>query len=63
MDPLSQGVVGAIAAQSVARSGELRAASVAGFAAGLLPDLDVFIRSAADPLLFTAPGPPDRGVP
>ena len=52
MDPLSQGVVGAIAAQSVARRAELRAASVAGFAAGLLPDIDVFIRSAEDPLLF-----------
>src|SRR5690606_718925 len=52
VEPLSRGVVGAIAAQSVARSGELRAASVAGFAAGLLPDLDVFIRSAEDPLLF-----------
>ena len=52
MDPLSQGVIGAIAAQSVARRTELRAAGVAGFAAGLLPDVDVFIRSAQDPLLF-----------
>lgn len=52
MDPLSQGVVGAIVAQSGARRGELRAASLAGFVAGLLPDVDVFIRSARDPLLF-----------
>jgi len=52
VDPLSQGVIGAIAAQSAARRTELRAAGVAGFAAGLLPDVDVFIRSAQDPLLF-----------
>jgi inner membrane protein len=52
VDPLSQGVVGAIVAQSVARREELRAASIAGFAAGLLPDVDVFIRSAQDPLLY-----------
>jgi len=52
VDPLSQGVVGAIVAQSAARRAELRAASAAGFAAGLLPDIDVFIRSSHDPLLF-----------
>jgi inner membrane protein len=52
VDPLTQGAVGAIVAQSVARRGELCAATAAGFGAGLLADVDVFIRSARDPLLF-----------
>lgn len=52
MDPLSQGVVGAIAAQCVSKRGDIRIATLAGFAAGLLADVDVFIRSKADPLLF-----------
>ena len=52
MDPLTQGTVGAVAALCVARPGELRAAAAAGFGAGLLADVDVFIRSARDPLLF-----------
>jgi inner membrane protein len=52
VDPLSQAVVGAIAAQSTAKSGELRAATVAGALGGMAADLDVLIRSADDPLLF-----------
>lgn len=52
MDPLTQGVVGAIAAQSTSKRREIRIATLAGFAAGLLPDIDVLIRSEADPLLF-----------
>jgi inner membrane protein len=52
MDPLTQGVVGAIAAQCVARRNDIRVATLAGFAAGMLPDVDVFIRSSTDPLLF-----------
>lgn len=51
MDPLTQGVVGALAAGSVARRAELRTAAGLGFVAGTLADLDVLIRSDADPLL------------
>ncbi len=52
MDPLSQGVIGAIAAQAVSSRAQARLAALAGFGAGLLADADVLIRSDADPLLF-----------
>ncbi|MCB1122871.1 MAG: metal-dependent hydrolase [Verrucomicrobiae bacterium] len=50
MDPLSQGVVGAVCAQSVAGK-RTRIAGVAGALGGMLADLDVLIRSSEDPLL------------
>ena len=50
MDPLSQGVLGASAAQSTSRSHTGRAAII-GLLAGMAPDADVFIRSVEDPLL------------
>ena len=53
MDPLSQGVLGASASQSFAgEPGKQRLALLVGILAGMAPDLDVFIRSADDPLLF-----------
>ena len=52
MDPVSQGVVGAIAALCVARREQARPAALTGFVAGLLADVDVLIRSDVDPLLF-----------
>jgi inner membrane protein len=52
MDPLTQGLLGAAAVQTFARREEQRLAAVVGFAAGTLADLDVFIRSSQDPLLF-----------
>ena len=52
MDPLSQGVLGAAAPKSVAPPAHARIAAVLGFLAGMAPDLDVFIRSSTDPLLF-----------
>lgn len=52
MDPISQGVVGGILAQSFAGKGKVRAAAIIGFISGLLADLDVLIRSSNDPLLF-----------
>ncbi|HBL30442.1 MAG TPA: metal-dependent hydrolase [Acidobacteria bacterium] len=52
MDPLTQGVVGAIAVQCLARREEQRLAAGVGFVAGTLADLDVLIRSSTDPLLF-----------
>ena len=58
MDPLSQASLGASLSQSFATgktcSGKstLFSALVIGVLAGMAPDLDVFIRSAEDPLLF-----------
>jgi inner membrane protein len=51
MDPLSQAVIGAGLAMSMARRDRLRTACVAGALGGLAPDLDIFIRSSTDPLL------------
>ena len=52
MDPISQGALGAAAPQAVLRRGNLRAYAFLGCVAGMAPDLDVFIQSSADPLLF-----------
>ncbi|MDZ4349224.1 MAG: metal-dependent hydrolase [Xanthomonadaceae bacterium] len=52
MDPLTQGVIGAIAAQTASRRAQARLAAGVGFASGMLPDIDVLIRSDVDPLLF-----------
>lgn len=52
MDPLSQGVLGAAAPNSIAPPEHARLACVLGFLAGMAPDLDVLIRSPEDPLLF-----------
>jgi len=52
LDPLSQGSLGAAFAAGAGRREELRAGAAAGLLAGLAPDLDVLIRSSADPLLF-----------
>lgn len=51
MDPLSQGLVGATAAQTAAPKKHLITASLVGVLSGMVPDLDVFIRSSHDPLL------------
>jgi inner membrane protein len=50
MDPLTQGLLGAAAAQAVCGR-RLRHAWLAGAVGGLIPDLDVLIGSASDPLL------------
>ena len=52
MDPLTQGVLGAALPQSIAKKPLVLKASLFGFLAGLTADLDVFIRSSEDPLLF-----------
>jgi inner membrane protein len=52
VDPLTQGVFGAIAAHAIARRADVRAATVAGALGGMAADLDVLIRSDTDPLLF-----------
>lgn len=51
MDPLTHAVCGATLATLAARKSDVRLAAAVGAAAGLAPDLDIFIRSAADPLL------------
>ena len=52
MDPVSQGTWGATFAQSAARKDQVKAATLMGCLGGLAPDLDVFIFSSTDPLLF-----------
>ena len=52
MDPVTQGIVATTAAQSYSKKNNLIIASIIGFLAGLAPDIDIFIRSNTDPLLF-----------
>ena len=51
MDPVTQGVVGALFAQTRGAQHTLAKAAVIGALAGMAPDLDVLIRSSSDPLL------------
>ena len=52
MDPLTQGALGAALPQATRNRTHVGIAGVFGFVAGLAADLDVLIRSEADPLLF-----------
>ena len=52
MDPLTQGVLGAALPQSISNKKSLGIIGIIGFLSGLAPDLDVFIRSENDPILF-----------
>ena len=51
MDIVTQGIVGALAAQAIAGKEHSRRATVIGFIAGLPADADILIRSTSDPLL------------
>ena len=51
VDPLSQSVLGAAAAQSAALRQHVLLAGICGLLAGLAPDLDALVRSDTDPLL------------
>jgi len=51
MDPLSQGLTGAVLSQSASNSKDIRYATAAGMAGGMLADIDVLISSSSDPLL------------
>ncbi|MEX2401483.1 MAG: metal-dependent hydrolase [Rhodothermales bacterium] len=51
MDPLTQGLLGAAASQALLGERLGRTAWMIGAFGGMLPDADVFIRSAEDPLL------------
>lgn len=50
MDPVTQGVLGAAAAQAVAGRALPRSAWLIGVAAGMAADLDVFVNPPSDPL-------------
>ena len=52
MDPISQGAVGAALAQSTAIKENIVKITLIGLLAGLAPDLDILIKSSADPILF-----------
>lgn len=52
MDPLTQGALGTSLSQSFSNKRTLLLAGVMGFLSGMAPDLDIFIRSESDPLLF-----------
>ena len=53
MDPLSQGVLGSALPQSLTKNNKnLFIVGIIGFLSGMAPDLDIFIRSRTDPLLF-----------
>ena len=52
MDPFTQGAIGAALPQSFAPAEKVRSAAIIGALSGIAPDLDVFIRSSTDPLLF-----------
>ena len=45
MDPLSQGVIGAVAAQQASNKKHLIIATLLGFFTGMSADLDIFFRS------------------
>jgi len=51
MDPVTQGALGAAWAQPAGRGARIAWATVIGAVAGMAPDLDILIRSEADPLL------------
>ncbi len=52
MDPISQGALGASLSQSLSQRDKIVAAGVLGWLSGMAPDLDIFIRSSTDPILF-----------
>ncbi|MGY9062766.1 MAG: metal-dependent hydrolase, partial [Rhodospirillales bacterium] len=52
MDPLTQGVLGAALPQAIAKKPFVIRAGLFGFLAGMAADLDTFIRSSEDPLLY-----------
>ena len=52
MDPVTQGIIGSVAASVGSSPHQRRQWALAGGLAGMAPDLDVLIRSSSDPLLF-----------
>jgi len=52
LDPLTQGALGAALPQALSNNKKLWLIGLLGFLSGMAPDLDIFIRSQEDPLLF-----------
>lgn len=53
MDPISQGIIGSTASQVISKKKHsLFVVALIGLLSGFAPDLDIFIRSSNDPLLF-----------
>jgi len=52
MDPCTQGLIGATFSSLFSNKKDIRKASLCGAIGGLAPDLDIFIRSENDQLLF-----------
>ena len=52
MDPISQGILGAVASQNSSRKEHIIAATALGIVGGMAADLDILINSSTDPLLF-----------
>ena len=52
MDPVTQGVLGGGFATTLSNKKDLKFATFCGIIGGLAPDLDIFIRSTTDTLLF-----------
>lgn len=52
MDPLTQGALGAALPQATRSKAQVGIAGALGFIAGMAADLDILIRSEADPLMF-----------
>lgn len=52
MDPLTQGALGAALPQATRKKSHVAVAGLLGFLAGMAPDLDIFIRSDVDPLIY-----------
>ncbi len=52
MDPLTQGVVGAVFPQSTFKRSHMLLAGLFGLVGGMAPDLDILINSKNDPLLY-----------
>lgn len=51
MDPITHGLVGAAATQSLADKKKIRPVAITGFISAMVADLDYFIHNPADPLL------------
>jgi len=52
MDPLTQGAIGAALPQATQNKSHVGIAGALGFIAGMAADVDIFIRSHSDPLMF-----------
>ena len=51
MDPVTQGILGASIACAVSNKSDVKVAAICGLVGGLVPDLDVLIKSEQDSLL------------